>query len=53
MCVCSLGYPARNTFAPYYIVICGLTGTIAKYSYFKNILQDNSIIVLTLVSDRQ
>ena len=26
LCVCSLSYPARKAHAPYYIVICGLSG---------------------------
>jgi hypothetical protein len=26
VCVCSLSYPARKAHAPYYIVICGLSG---------------------------
>ena len=26
MCLCSLLYPARNVHAPYYIVMCGLSG---------------------------
>ena len=27
VCVCSLSYPACNAHAPYYIAICGLSGT--------------------------
>jgi hypothetical protein len=27
VCVCSLSYPARKAHAPYYIVICGLSGS--------------------------
>jgi hypothetical protein len=26
LCVCNLSYPARKTHAPYYIVVCGLSG---------------------------
>jgi hypothetical protein len=26
VCMCSLSYPACNAYAPYYIIMCGLSG---------------------------
>jgi hypothetical protein len=43
VCVCSFSYPACNTHAPYYIVICGLFTSIHLYAqdYIKRVLTES------------
>jgi hypothetical protein len=45
VCLCSLNYSARKALAPYYTVICGLSGCTVFFSflshkrqYFRNIV---------------
>jgi len=41
MCVCSLRYPACNTHAPYYVVICGLSGSTVFFPIISKSVDDS------------